>query len=97
MLCLRRWGRINIWRIRYIKIIAELDYGSAYIITHTDPDGEERCYDLWLDKEDTIHRLQTIYLLDSKPKEVGQTVGYKQDRNHKDDDCVVSLRLIPSP
>lgn len=42
------------------KIIAELDYGSAFIITYTDPDGEERCYDLWLDKEDTIYRLQTI-------------------------------------
>lgn len=42
------------------KIIAELDYGSAYIITCNDPDGEERCYDLWLDKEDTIYRLQTI-------------------------------------
>lgn len=29
------------------KIIAELDYGSAYTITYTDSDGKEKCYDLW--------------------------------------------------
>ncbi|MBP1153948.1 MULTISPECIES: hypothetical protein [unclassified Paenibacillus] len=60
------------------KIIAELDDGSAFTITYTDPDGEERCYDLWLDKEDTIYRLQTIYLLDGKPEEVGETFGYSK-------------------
>ncbi|MGN8230849.1 hypothetical protein [Paenibacillus polymyxa] len=60
------------------KIIAEIDYGSAYTITYTDPDGEERCYDLWLDKEDTIYRLQTIYLLNGKAEEIGETVGYNK-------------------
>ncbi|MDN4076369.1 hypothetical protein QYF52_00365 [Paenibacillus polymyxa] len=60
------------------KIITELDYGSAYTITYTDSDGEEKCYDLWLDKENTIYRLQNIYLLDGKPEEIGETFGYNK-------------------
>lgn len=38
--------------------------------------GKEGCYDLWLDKEDTLYCLQTIYLLDGKPEEVGESIGY---------------------
>ncbi|MBO2945629.1 hypothetical protein JJQ72_16745 [Paenibacillus sp. F411] len=60
------------------KIIAELDYGSVYTITYIDSNGEEKCYDLWLDKENTIYRLQTIYLFDGKPVEIGETVGYNK-------------------
>lgn len=60
------------------KIIAELDYDSAYTIFYIDPDGEERCYDLWLDKEVTIYRLQTIYLLDGKAEVIGETFGYNK-------------------
>jgi len=63
---------------KILKIISELDYGSAYTITYTDHDGQENCYDLWLDKVNTIYCLQNIYLLDGKADEVGETVGYSK-------------------
>lgn len=58
------------------RIFAELDYGMAYTITYTDPDGHAKWYELWLDKEDTLYCLQKIFLLDGKPEEIGETVGY---------------------
>lgn len=61
---------------RIHKIICELDYNAAYTITYTDNDGNEGCYDLWLDKEDTLYCLQTIYVLNGKTVEIGETIGY---------------------
>lgn len=58
------------------RTIAELDYGIAYTITYIDPDGHAKWYELWLDKEYTLYCLQTIFLLDGKPDEVGDTAGY---------------------
>jgi hypothetical protein len=61
---------------RIHEIIAELDYAMGYTITYIDLNGQEKCYDLWFDKEDTFYCLQTIYLLDGKPEEIGETHNY---------------------
>lgn len=63
------------------KIIAELDYGSAYIITYTDPDGEERCYDLWLDKEDlyTVYRPSNCLMVNQK--RLGRLLGTARQKS----------------
>ncbi|MEK4286646.1 hypothetical protein [Paenibacillus sp. FSL P4-0502] len=60
------------------KIIAELYYGAGYTITCVDNDGQEECYDLWFEKEDTVYCLQTIYFLNGVPDEVGETVKYNK-------------------
>ncbi|WCF07732.1 hypothetical protein NDS46_26100 [Paenibacillus thiaminolyticus] len=60
------------------KIIAELDYGTGYTITCVDSDGQEECYDLWLDKGDTAYCLQTIFMLNGVPDEVGETVRHNK-------------------
>lgn len=58
------------------KILAELSYGMAYTITYIDPNGQAKWYELWFDEDGTLYCLQTIYLLDGKPEEIGETVGY---------------------
>ncbi|GIP52947.1 hypothetical protein [Paenibacillus vini] len=59
------------------KIITNLDYDSAYTITFGSIDNQ-KCYDLWLDKEDTSYCLQEIYMLDGIPDEVGDTITYSR-------------------
>ncbi|MEK5357903.1 hypothetical protein [Paenibacillus sp. FSL L8-0709] len=60
------------------KIFTELYYGAGYTITCVDSDGQEECYDLWFEKEDTVYCLQTIYILDGVPVEVGDTIRYSK-------------------
>lgn len=57
------------------KIISNLDYDLAYSITFGSIDNQ-KCYDLWLDKEDTSYCLQEIYMSDGVPDEVGSTIRY---------------------
>ncbi len=63
---------------RIQKIVSELDYGTGYTITCLDHDGQEECYNLWLDKEDTAYCLQTIFMLNGVNDEVGETVRYSK-------------------
>lgn len=63
---------------KILKIMNELEYGVAYIITFLDEEGQDRCYDLWLDREDMMYYLQTIFMLDGKADEVGETIGYSK-------------------
>jgi hypothetical protein len=60
-----------------LKIIANLDYDYAYTITYGSIDIQ-KCYDLWLDKEDTSYCLQEIYMSDGVPEEVGSTTRYSK-------------------
>lgn len=57
------------------KIITNLDYDNAYTITFGSIDNQ-KCYDLWLDKEDTSYCLQEIFMLIGVPDEVGSTKRY---------------------
>ncbi|WP_162248954.1 hypothetical protein [Paenibacillus sp. Root52] len=61
------------------SIITELDMVLLTPLPIPTQTGrKEKCFDLWLDKGETIYRLQSIYLLDGKAEEFGQTVGYSK-------------------
>ncbi|NBD25625.1 hypothetical protein [Paenibacillus glycinis] len=57
---------------RLTKLIANLEYGSAYTVRYKDTDNEDWCYDVWYEKENTFYCLQQIYMSNGEPEEVGE-------------------------
>jgi hypothetical protein len=82
MLCLKHWaltkglGATHMDEMR--NIITKLDIGYHYTLTFLDRDGEEGCYNLWLDTDVSLYCLQKIYMYNGIPEEIGKTINYNK-------------------